>query len=168
MGRAGLRALIALGAIIPACSPRVTGPCPPEMPTNNALARPDGFPMYYSALNESRRGAITSADQWQAFWSDVTANRSPVLAPPAVDFHENMVLIAALGARPSGGYLVFIDEVIRDDVALLEVRVREWSPGKTCVVPAVLTSPVDAVLVTKNGNSLSFIEDQRVHECKCR
>lgn len=125
--------------------------------------------MQVTALREKRRGAITNAEEWLAFWSEVTANRSPARAPPAVDFHQNMVMIAALGPRSSCGYLVSIDEVTSDEVAsFLEIRIREESPGRTCLVCAAVTSPVDAVVVARSNYQLRFFQDERVYDCDCR
>jgi hypothetical protein len=75
-----------------------------------------------------------------------------------------MVLIAAMGRRPTGGYGIVIESVHRADGKLF-ARVEAHSPGPTCFVTQALTAPVTAVRVARSDEPVEFLERSSVTEC---
>jgi hypothetical protein len=53
-----------------------------------------------------------------------------------------MVVVVALGERPSGGYGIYIDLTYETDDHLT-INVISQTPGRNCAATAVLTHPVD-------------------------
>ncbi len=76
-----------------------------------------------------------------------------------------MLIVVALGGRPTGGYGIIVDRAYeRDD--RLEVIIRIQTPGKTCINTAATTQPVDIVRLPKTERSVVFRETEIVHDCK--
>lgn len=117
-----------------------------------------------SGVADRQRLVLRSASEWNAFWAEAHADRSPAPDAPAVDFERSTVIAAAMGSRPSGGYRIGIEEVHHTDDALWVV-VRETAPGDSCVTTGVLTHPVTAVRVPWTGGEVRFVEREAVQEC---
>ena len=75
-----------------------------------------------------------------------------------------MVLVAAMGQRPTGGYLITIDGVYEHNDTLY-VDVLEQSPGSGCVSAQVLTAPVFAVLVRQTEQLVAFATRTAINNC---
>ena len=93
---------------------------------------------------------------WQGF--------SPTPELPAVDFDHEMLVVAALGARPSGGFGILIESATTTSDGL-EVRVRTIAPGRRCAVTAAITQPVDVARLPLITGAVGFVDDPVVHEC---
>lgn len=121
------------------------------------------FPSTYSGIEQATEEVIRAQDDWSTFWDrHQPGNARP--APPPVEFGEKMVLVVALGDRPTGGYQVRIQEVEERD-GRLTVRALETVPGRGCGVTQALTQPVDAVLVPRGTGVAQFELRTRVEEC---
>lgn len=118
----------------------------------------------YTGLKEPAREVIASQDEWAAFWERLHADQHPRPPLPAVDFTQSIVIAAALGQRPSGGYAIDVDGVYRADSGL-HVVVHEASPGKRCTVPAVVITPVVVLRVERGAGDVTFVERRSVHAC---
>ncbi|HET9599282.1 MAG TPA: protease complex subunit PrcB family protein [Anaeromyxobacteraceae bacterium] len=116
-----------------------------------------------SAFAGPERDVIRSADEWQAFWSRMTAGLDPAPAAPAVDFSRDMVLAAALGTRPTGGYGVAIEVAL--DSATLRARVTETRPGMGCMTTQALTSPVAIVRVPRSDAQVAWSDRVETRDC---
>jgi hypothetical protein len=114
--------------------------------------------------------------QWKQMWAGPTCGHSfsreadgtivptPVPAAPDVDFNREMIIVAALGTSPSGGYGIIIDSAYeRSDK--LEVIVRSISQG-SCMGLMVVTQPVDIVRIPRSERPIVFREIKAVRECK--
>jgi protease stability complex PrcB-like protein len=106
-----------------------------------------GF-QYNSGIDTAERRAIRDARAWTDLWARITANASPSVPAPPVDFTKDMVLFASLGTRGSGGYSIAIDKVVESN-GKLEVIVRETSPGPNCAATMAITAPVTAVRIPR-------------------
>jgi hypothetical protein len=126
-------------------------------------AEPYSF-AYSSGLEDSARLVVRDREAWEALWRRIHQRQSPLPPTPAVDFARQMVVAAALGTRPSGGYSIFVDSARgAGDGAV--VVVRSVSPGARCGVTGALTEPVDVALVPRREGAVTFEERSAVHEC---
>lgn len=101
------------------------------------------------------RTVITTPSAWADAWATLYANVSPVPPRPEIDFDSDVVVLAAMGMRATGGYSVTIEEV-RAHEGVLHVSVLERSPGPRCVTTQALTAPVHVVQVPREGTTAVF------------
>ena len=78
-----------------------------------------------------------------------------------------MVLVAALGARPSEGYEIVFENV-REDTSGIEVDVRVTEPARGCPVAAAMTQPVDLARIAASGRAVRFRQRNVVVPCGVR
>jgi len=122
-------------------------------------------PYLYTGIAERQRLAIDDAAEWRAFWNRVTSTTVPQPPVPEIDFASEIVIIAAMGTRPSGGYAIHIDDVSEADGRVF-VKVREVSPGTNCIVTMALTAPVVAVRIPRRAGAVTFVEQTEVRNCQ--
>ena len=120
-----------------------------------------------SGFADAARLVVRDAETWRRVWATLAVGRADTLAPPAVDFRREILIIAALGARPTAGYEVAIDTVRRGDFAV-EAVVRTVEPGPTCPRAFALVQPVDVVRVPRTERPVAFVERQVVKACERR
>lgn len=119
---------------------------------------------YNSGIADSARLTVRSQAEWLQAWSALWRNTSPVPPPPPMNFGREVVVVAALGQRSSGGYSIYVDSAYQR-AGHVEVVVRKVSPGAGCVTTAALTEPVDVAVIPVTGQPLQFRERATVHEC---
>lgn len=115
-------------------------------------------------LDEEAREVVRTPELWTETWQALYEGRSPVPERPAVDFERSMVIVAATGSRPTGGYEIEVESVHRHGESLFVV-VRATSPGDDCMVTQALTAPTTAVRVPRVDGDVEFVEEESVHEC---
>ena len=133
------------------------GPSPTQPP--RAVA---DRPLSVTRLFESRNGALESPTElvlrdqaaWEATWPRLHRSGPPGAAP-AVDFGRDMVVVVALGERPSGGFGVRVDALESDGAGAL-VRYTSTEPGPDCMTTQALTAPVEAVAVPRVAGQVRF------------
>jgi hypothetical protein len=140
-----------------------TGDAGTPLPITRLRAEPYSF-AYSSGMTDSARLAIRDVDQWQQVWSAIERGSSPTRALPPVDFAQEMLIVAALGTRSSGGFSIYVDSAYqRDDH--VEVVVRKVSPGAGCFTTAAFTQPVDIARLPASTLTVRFRERSTVHGC---
>ena len=83
---------------------------------------------------------------------------------PAVRFSKEMLVVASMGTRPTGGYTITIDSVwVAGDS--LRVAVREQSPGPRCGTTAALSAPVALARLRRSELPVAFTSRPVVHDC---
>jgi hypothetical protein len=81
---------------------------------------------YYSGLGDAVRSVLSDPASWAAVWAQLTFGTQPQTPLPSVDFDTERVLVAALGTRPTGGYDIRVDSLVRYEhgsVAYVTTRV---------------------------------------------
>jgi hypothetical protein len=129
------RALLLLG-VLAACG----GPAP----SDSDLPPPGEF--LQSLYFKTAREVILDQQTWNLTWPRLTGERT---TPPAIDFKNSMVLVAALGERPTSGYFVTINNARLISGGRLAAEVEESVPGPGCGILKVTTTPAMAVVVPK-------------------
>jgi hypothetical protein len=108
------------------------------------------------------RLVIKNRDEFSDFWKRLTARVPPgggVPPLPEIDFSKEMIVVSAMGQRPSSGYWTIIDGACEVD-GHLEVFVSNVEdPGCIGQSPA-LTYPADAVRLPRSDLPVVFRETQ--------
>jgi len=118
-----------------------------------------------TAYGMRQRLVIRDAESWSAAWKKIVCQQQPAPAVPAIDFHREMVVLAAMGTKPDGGYAIAIDEVrkVDDD---LSISIVEKSPASGCTVLAVLTAPVALIAMPRFDGDVEFVESSVTVPCR--
>jgi hypothetical protein len=114
------------------------------------------------------RLAIRDRDEWRDVWKALNEPVVPTLPKPelpAIDFSREMVVIVAMGWRPTAGYNIGVDRAHEVDDQL-EIVVISTSPGHNCLLEQVVTYPIDIAVLPRTELSVVFKETEVVHECK--
>ena len=109
----------------------------------------------HSGLASARREVVRDASTWARLWAEIHEGGSPVPKPPAVDFAREMLVVVALGTRPSGGFSVAVQKVVVHGDTL-DVSVIERCPAKDAMVTMALTQPVHVVRLPRIVGTPSF------------
>jgi hypothetical protein len=75
-----------------------------------------------------------------------------------------MVILATMGQKPTGGYLIDVIQVSRAGDTL-KVTVRETSPGPACITIQAFTAPAVAVSVPRMSGPVVFLEEAATLSC---
>ncbi len=114
----------------------------------------------------ANRGArvARSADTWTPLF-DTLQRGSPPSPPLAIDFAQEMVILALYGEEQTGGHVVRIRHVTltRDTLFVLAERSR---PGANCVVTQAFTHPTDARIVPTRRAPVIVLFAPFVHDCE--
>lgn len=153
--------------VSPACS------APPKTTDGARLVavqplREAGAVRHFSGMKSKQRLIIRDAATWASTWKEMTSifgDRARSSAPvvPAVDFTKNVLIVAAMGTRESGGYWIDIDEV-RIAAGEVLVSVSEYSPNG-CAVTEAVTAPVAIAVVPRFVGRAMFVERTVQHKC---
>src|SRR5687768_16513290 len=107
---------------------------------------------------------VRDSATWATTWTRLLGSHSPKAPLPAVDFSREMIVVASMGTRSSGGYSIGVDRVFaaRDTVFF---RVREQSPGPRCGTTAALTAPVGLARVERTTRPVEFVVSSVISDC---
>jgi PrcB C-terminal len=159
-------AVLLLAAVTCACGSSPVAPDDGE-PVPFTRLRPDApsFTFFSSYVQPARVLVKTQAqllDLWNAIYQPNPLSLPPPL--PAIDFDREMLIVAAMGSRPTGGYVITIEGVFESSRGLT-VRVRSISPAPGCGVTLALTQPVDIARVPRRDGSVAFTEQVETRSC---
>lgn len=119
----------------------------------------------YTGVSDRRRVVLRTQEEWQTFWAELYRQRSEPPALPAVNFANEMVLVASAGQKASGGYTIDVRELYTHADELFAI-VLETSPGSGCVLTTALTAPVVVMRVPRSDGPVHFIDETAVHDCE--
>jgi hypothetical protein len=122
-----------------------------------------GANAYFSGLTDSAVYVVRTPAEWTALWAKATRNQSPAPPAPAVDFSRYMVLVVAMGSRPTTGYTVSIDRVADVDGGRV-VEATLTSPVH-CVTGQAFTAPFAAVVAPLTALPVHFVNRAAQHRC---
>jgi hypothetical protein len=148
-----------------ACSDGVSPPGEPGASIPVVRLRSDPYPFaFYSGLDKPDRIVVREPVTWQIVWNKVWFGDSEVQPIPTVDFSSEMIVVAALGARSSGGYGILIDRANELANGGISVTIRSTSP-LNCIVTEGFTQPVDIARLPIR-EKVEFTERSEVHQCQ--
>lgn len=137
---------------------------PANYPLQRLDARYGSIYRFSSGINEERLITLRNQREWEGQWYRITSRHGNPPGPPLVEFTTHMVLLAAMGARPSGGYSVSIDRV-SEQPDELQAFVTFTSPGPRCGNTAAITHPADIALVRRSDKPVRFLVNRVVRDC---
>jgi hypothetical protein len=140
-------------------------PMGPKRPGPRTSFNPGG------GIWDQLRVVVRDRDGWLDLWKGIhrpDPNRGPYPVPPPlpeIDFSREIVVVAAMGRRPSSGYAIIIDAAYeRNDQ--LEVVVRSVENRKGCAAYTIITAPVDIVRLPKTERPVVYHEIEIVPDCQ--
>lgn len=144
--------------LVAACAATLSAQEAPQGARPVPLARfrtaPTAFTSY-SGLADSAALVVRDSATWRDVWRRINAPFLPPPPEPAIDFAHEMVVVAALGRRPSGGYDVVIEDAHADDDSIdVDLRISNPSPG--CPVTSEVTEPVDLARIPITQHTFRF------------
>jgi hypothetical protein len=117
-----------------------------------------------SGIETRERIVVTDSAAWASLWTRIMGSHSPRPPLPRVDFTREMIVVASMGTRSSGGFSIVFDSAYsRSDTLFL--RVTERSPGPTCGTTAALTAPVALARLSRTSLPIGFAETKAVVAC---
>ena len=119
---------------------------------------------YNSGISTRERTVVRTRATWEALWPQIVGTVRPVPPVPAIDFATKTVIVASMGTRSSGGYVISVDDV-RQSRGDAWITVTERSPGSGCGTTAALTAPVAAVVVPRFDGTATFVERTTTVNC---
>jgi hypothetical protein len=119
---------------------------------------------FNSGIREARYEAVRDVAGWRGLWDLVTAGKGPAPLFPHVDFGRQMILVAAVGQRPTTGYSVEIQSVRQSGPDLVATVIRT-SPGRRCGTGAAVTQPADIVKMPASSRRVRWNMIDRVTNC---
>jgi hypothetical protein len=118
----------------------------------------------YAGVHDPMRTVIRDSVAWRELWERINRPFMPQPALPAIDFAREMIVVAALGSRPNGGYDVVIQGAEQDSAGI-EISVRVAAPASGCPTAAVVTQPIDLARVPVSDQPVRFREQNVVVAC---
>lgn len=113
-----------------------------------------------SGLNEPRREVVRDEAAFLRLWTEHAADLNRPALPPQVDFGREMVVVVAMGRRPTGGYLTeVVDVELRGRSLRVLVGEKEPLPG-TVQVQHETQPYIFVAMPTVHGR----VEFRTVHE----
>lgn len=119
----------------------------------------------YSRLEQTARVVIRDQAEWERYRELLALPSGGGVSTPVVDFERDMVILVAMGQKPSGGYDIEVSQVVTGDT-LLSVTVTETAPGRSCMTTQAFTAPALAVRLARYQGQVRFMETKRTRECR--
>lgn len=164
--------MLAAAVALAGCSNEATSPETMRVPADAARLAEDRVLQgnlvtfrFYSGLAQRERVVVRTDEEWTRVWERITHRVSPPVPRPAVDFSQEMVVVVAMGGRPTGGYAIAVEGVFEAE-GRLYAAVLEKSPGAACILTQALTQPIDVVRIPRRDGIVSFVERAETVDCR--
>jgi len=118
----------------------------------------------YAGIRDPIRTVIRDSTAWRRIWERINRPFMPAPSLPVIDFDREMIVVASLGTRPSGGYDVVIDGAEQDSTGI-QISIRVATPAAGCPVSAVTTQPIDLARIAASDQPVRFREQNVVVAC---
>ena len=113
-----------------------------------------------SGIETPQRLVIHDDSAYAALWAKLGGGERP-----AVDFQNEIVVAAAAGSKPSGGYAITIGRAIRQQDSLL-VEVVLDVPSPDCTTTQALSQPAKVVAIQSlKAKRVTFLEREKIVGC---
>ncbi len=117
----------------------------------------------FSGIREAKQEVVKTADAWEKLWKQHATAAGEPEKIPAVDFSKEMVVVATMGTKRTGGYAIEIVGVEAKDKTL-KISVKKSSPPPDAMTIQALTAPFHFVAVPKSNLKPEFVEVKPSHK----
>lgn len=111
----------------------------------------------FSGIREARQEVINDAAHWEKLWNQHGTSTGSAEKIPAVDFSKEMVIVATMGTRRTGGYSIEIVRVAPTGKTL-SIAIKQGSPPPGAITIQALTAPFHFVAVPRSDLKPEFVE----------
>lgn len=144
---------------------KAEGMCPTRaLPLRRLTDEQESLFRFTSGFGQEMNSVVRSGDDWAAVWHTAVRRHGYAPALPRIEFGREMLLIATMGTRPTGGYRVVIDRALERQ-SDIQVFVRHIAPGPRCGTTAAITHPMDAVRLRRSDKPVTWIVRQELAHC---
>lgn len=119
---------------------------------------------WHSSVVTGGLSVVRSDHEWSRVWRELVGHSRPIPPTPAVDWLTNMVLVFAIGGRPSGGFTASIDR-LECDGKVLRVFASEHQPNPALPAPAVVSSPYHAIVTRRSDLPIELVGRVEIQDC---
>ncbi|HLY74832.1 MAG TPA: protease complex subunit PrcB family protein [Planctomycetota bacterium] len=102
---------------------------------------------------------VSSQKDWAETWTTRQGSAGTKKSHPEIDFNRDVVIVAALGAKSTGGYTIEITRIVRtkDDI---QVFLRRTAPPEGGRVVGGATSPFVMARMEKPDRPVTFRDEE--------
>jgi hypothetical protein len=111
----------------------------------------------FSGIRDVKQEVIKSAEAWEKLWKQHSTAAGASDKMPAVDFSKEMVIVATMGTKRTGGYTIEIVDVEAKDKAL-KISIKKTAPPPDAMTIQALTAPFHFVAVPRSDLKPEFVE----------
>jgi hypothetical protein len=101
-----------------------------------------------AALSNPSFAVVSVEEDFIRLYRRIHSGELPLPQPPPVNFEESLVLVIAMGEKPTAGYAVEVGEVVPEGQTL-KVEVRFIEPSSERMLAAVITRPYALVRIER-------------------
>jgi len=148
--------VFALAVLLAGCGNDPSGP--PSGPRFDQLLN-----TLYSNLKDPARIVVSDSASWVNAWALISSGSS-LGRRPDVDFRVDEVIVIALGERRRAGYAVRVERVDFSTDART-IHVLQTAPADNCSSSEVITTPLEAIVVTRSPQPTHFQERLLIARC---
>ena len=113
----------------------------------------------FSGIRDARQEIVKAADEWEKLWKQHAIPAGTTGKIPPVDFSKEMVIVATLGTKRTGGYSIEIVSAEARDKSLI-ITVKKSAPPPGAITVQALTAPYHFVAVRRSDLKAEFVESQ--------
>ena len=145
-----------------------TAPSDLEQLEKRITARtPDSAAILLRASNSGFPGrthvVVVDSVTWHSLWAQALRGLQPAPPAPPVDFSTNWVVGIAVGSFPQS-FSIRLDSLVTHEHGTVAYSTQSV-PGETCIVPAIVTSPVTFVRAPGKPSIYFWVDRQHVYQC---
>lgn len=111
----------------------------------------------FSGIQQPLQQVITDPAQWEKIWTAHNAGRKSEQARPEIDFTKEMVIVAAMGRKNTGGYSIEISKAEPSGGKLM-IYVTRKAPRPGGMSLQALTAPFHMAALPKTDLEPEFVE----------
>ena len=108
----------------------------------------------WSGLRSPLLEAVSDEAKWTTLWDSIQSLRQPPPPRPPIDFTTQLLLVAALGERPTTGYSIHVDSLVSVG-GTSTVFVTTYHARGSCATSPAFTQPVHVVAAPFTTNEIT-------------
>jgi hypothetical protein len=122
------------------------------------------FESQQSGVQEMLRLVVRDQATWATVWAELEGSATNSAPTPRIDFSKEIVLVATLGTKPTGGYTISLGPSYQTDQEVT-AYVQKEVPGRKCGAAEMVTHPFSVASLTRTSLPVRFVETEEVKEC---